>query len=252
MPTADNNEREKERRLPSKKPDRLFGAGRNEKHEPSVYQLKNVLSRSFVALLFALNVYSCMGDSTVSPPFGGDKIIPFTVGNQWVYADSVFTQAGNFVGTYAATITNSIDTLGRSWWQVDNVFNPSIASNLFAVKGDSILSLQATESVHGMAPIVSLEYVRPTSDDTIRYEALYDGDAFVAKVASRLTQPYTVAAGVFDNCILFTYNISREHYREIVSPGIGMIALEIQADSISRFSPAWQRRIELVDYRILK
>lgn len=215
-------------------------------------EMNNILSKSVAALFFALSAYSCTVDSTVSPPSDSEQMIPLRVGNQWTYADSILTSSGNFAGSYTVTVTDRIDTLGRSWWQIDNIFNPSIASNYFTLNGNSIFSLQATKSVIGMAPILSLEYVRPTGDDTIRYQALYDGDAFITKVATRLAHQYSATAGVFDNCIVFTYDITREHYQEIVSPGIGMIALEVQADSILRVSPAWQRSIRLIDHQVQK
>ncbi len=211
-----------------------------------------IASKSMAAFLFALSVYSCTGDSTVDPVSDSDQLIPFKVGNQWTYADSVFTSSGLFVSSYTVTVTRRIDTLGGSWWQIMNAFNPSIASNIFSVNGDSIFSLQATESINGAVPIVSLEYVRPTNDDTVRYRALLDGDAVVTKVAANLKSPCSLSGGTFENCIVCTYDIFPEHYQEIVSPGTGMIALEIRADSIPRISPAWQRKIVLVDYRIQK
>lgn len=214
--------------------------------------MNNIVPKSIIALFFALSAYSCTGDSMVGPPSDSDQIIPFMVGNRWTYADSLLTSSGSVTASYVVTVTDTIDTLGRKWWRIENTFNPSIASNTFAVSGDSIFSLQATESINGMAPIVSLEYVVPTDNQTSRYHATFDGDALVTKTAARMTHGYSVAAGTFDNCIVYTYDIYPEHYREIVSPGIGTIALTIQADSIPHVSPAWQRRITLTDYRIRK
>lgn len=123
---------------------------------------------------------------------------------------------------------------------------------MLTIVNDSVFGLQGTESVDGMASVVSLEYVKRANHDTTRYRAFFDGDVILMKAALRLSRPYYIASGTFDNCILYAYDIYPEHYREIVSPRTGMIALEIQADSIPRFSPAWQWKIELVYSRVLK
>lgn len=214
--------------------------------------MRSVFSKGILSILLAFYGYGCTGDPTVGPISHSDQLVPLSVGNQWTYADSIFTSSGCSATSFTVTVKSRIDTLGRKWWQIENAFNPSIASNMFSASSDSIFSLQKTESVSGMALVVSLEYVKPINHDSTRYRALFDGDAFLTKSALGLNQPYSIAVGKFDNCILYTYDIYPEHYREIVSPGIGIIALEIQADSIRHVSPAWQRRIELIDYRIQK
>ena len=209
--------------------------------------------RKLIPLLAFLLVNGCQKENSVEPiPARSRQIIPLAVGNHWTYLDSLLTTSGIFINTYTVSVDSLRIEGGTRWWKLRNTFNPSIAATEFTVRNDSVFSLQHTQSVAGLVPILSLEYLRPMEAETSSYHALFDGDVLISKSVTRLIQPYPVGAGTFAGCLLYAYRIYPELYQEVLKPGIGILSCEIRADSSGLFGTAWQRKIKLVSYALVE
>ena len=174
----------------------------------------------------------------------------FAVGNRWTYVDSVISEGGISVDTFTVAVESVRTEGGTNWWTLRNRFNPSIAASEFMIKNDSVYSLQYTESSHGLAPIVSLEYIRPQPSDTSIYTSLFDGDVTLIKSATLLHHPYSVPAGTFSGCASYKYQIYPEHYHEILAPGVGILSCEILVEP-SFDGAGWRRAMKLLDYKLV-
>jgi hypothetical protein len=206
------------------------------------------------SLVLALAALTCKNADTVAPGEGVPPdlrftILPFVLGNQWVYRDSLNTGAAVRVISYTVSVTSFRFDQGNYWWKLQNTFNPSIDSREFAARGDSIFSLQYTEAPGGLAPVLSLEYLRPPPTGTLSFQSILSGDALLRKSVSVLNQPHSVPAGAFSGCLIFAYDIGPEQYREIVAPAVGVLECDIEADS-SALGPAWHREIKLIEFEL--
>jgi len=134
-----------------------------------------------------------------------------------------------------------------TWWKLQGWFNSSIAADEFTTHNDSVFSLQHTQTVAGLAPILSLEYIAPPSNDTLFFLSLFDGDVLLRKAVTRMNGPYSGPTGTYADCTVYSYEVFPAHYREIVKPGIGVVVFEIFADS-SINGPAWYQKSELTTY----
>lgn len=203
-----------------------------------------------LALSSLLGALSGCADRGPTAPGGAPRpFFPLAVGNSWTYLDSLTTASGTTVRTVTVSVASLRFEQGVLWYALDHSFNPSIAASEFTAQNDSVFSLQLADAPGGPAPIRSLEYIPPPSTDTSFYHSLFDGDALVRKSATRLDGTHTVPAGKFTGCATYAYRIPPERYREVLMPGVGMLSLEIAADS-SLFGPAWRFRRELVSYRL--
>ena len=218
--------------------------------------MKQSIYSLIILVLLMLNCnrdFTPFGQSSDSdyilPSRSSQSLIPFALGNRWTYSDSLVSDQGLWVRTFEVSVIDSRIIEARTWWRLQNAFNPSIAATEFAEVDDSTFSLQYTESPDGLKSIYSLEYILPSSTDSCNYYSLFYGDALIAKTALRLTKPYSVLAGTYSDCVLYTYKIFPEHYREILKPGIGILRCEIRADS-SVWGAGWHRMITLLDYSI--
>lgn len=200
-------------------------------------------------LLVSLLLSGCNERLVVQQLESSHQLIPLAVGNRWTYVDSITT--GDIIQVDTITVVvESVSVRGAyTWWKLRNAFNPSIASREFTLRNDSIYSLQYTRSPGGPAPIVSLEYVRPPSLDTVIYKSLFGGDVSLMKSAAYLRNPVTVKAGIFLGCISYDYSIYPERYHEVLVPGLGVVSCEIVAPS-SVYDQGWRRSIWLIDYRL--
>lgn len=205
-----------------------------------------------LSFVFAVCIFTCKDQGPTEHTESPRQIIPLAVGNHWTYVDSIFTTSGIFINTYTVSVDSVRIEGGARWWKLRNTFNPSIAANEFTVRNDSVFSRQHTRSLTGLVPILSLEYIRPLDRETSSYHALFDGDVMITKSVTRLIQAYSVAAGTYTGCLLYTYPISPERYQEVLMPGVGILSCEIRADSSGLFGPAWQRKIKLVSYALVK
>lgn len=202
----------------------------------------------------ALAMVSCDDRDTLQPATGQPPdlrfgILPLVIGNRWVYQDSLITSSSTRAITYAVSVLSVRCEGDKYWWTLQNRFNPSIDAREFMASNDSVFSLQHTDSPGGLAPVVSLEYIHPSEADTISYRSVFFGDAGVTKTVTLLHQEYSGPAGRFTGCLLYTYDINPEHYREILAPDVGVLSCEIQCDS-TFMGPAWRRSITLAAYEL--
>jgi hypothetical protein len=174
----------------------------------------------------------------------------FALGNRWIYVDTIISSSGTVVNLDTVSVIGLRTEGSKSWWRLQNTFNPSIAATQFLLSNDSVFSLQQTETPSGPGSIVSLEYISSPTSDTSFYHSIFDADVLILKAVTRLNAQFLTPAGSFDNCAVFMYEIYPEHYREIESPGIGILSCEVHKDSTERYGPGAHRKLTLVSYTL--
>jgi hypothetical protein len=210
--------------------------------------MKKIAAIVYLVFLFAFQ--SCK-DSSVNPSESKSPIIPFVLGNKWTYVDSLYTDSGIIVDTIVVTIDSMRYENSFTLWRFSHWFNPSIYAREFAVRNDSVFSLQYADGAHGLVPVRALEYLYPNGTDTAFYYSLYDGDVSIYKATVNSTAVIVIPANVFSQSIIVVYEVARELHREIVVPGIGMVDLDISNRSSISINKWWtRRRILLLHYEL--
>lgn len=210
--------------------------------------MRQVATIVFLVLLQTLQ--SCK-DSSVGPSENKLPLIPFALGNQWTYVDSLYTTSGILVDTFTVTIDSMRWENTTAWWRFTHWFNPSIYAREFTVRNDSIFSLQYADGGNKLVPIRALEYLYPIGKDTIFYHSLYDGDVNIDKAATASTKIVSIPSGAFSTSIVVIYDIGRELHHEVVVPVVGMVDLDITNNSTISINQWWtRRRILLLRYQL--
>ncbi|MFV1884076.1 MAG: hypothetical protein ACMZ7B_06295 [Balneola sp.] len=191
-------------------------------------------------------------------PVSSNNIIPFSMGNQWTYVDSLFTTDSTFVDTLTIKIVSSrhIEDEERVnkhliWWSFNQRLNPSVTSLEFAAQGDSVFSLQ--EALGGTAenpqlvPVVSVEYLIPESS-SMEYDATTSGDGVYIKTVSFIEDSLSMNIFSTDKFLLFSYSINWIDHEEFIIPELGIVDLILENNSPLEPKAWLKRRKSLINY----
>ena len=199
--------------------------------------------------MFAL--FGCSDNSGVDTPSTPGDLFPYAQGNSWTYIDSTFSQTGVSVDTFTVTVISSRAFNGATVWTLDGAYNPSMTSKEFFLSGDSVYSIQQTESGTGITLYPSLEYIRPYGSDSAEFTSLIGGDVILHKKVSLYPVVYAGPTGSFSSFLKYWYTVYPLKFTEILAPSIGMYSVSmtnIATDSLNRSVPS--RSLTLLRYTL--
>lgn len=164
-----------------------------------------------------------------------DGLIPLSINNFWVYADSLWDAEHNLLSTEIDTIKPiATQKTGEDiWWNFDGL--PNFYSN-----NDSIFILSPPDLGVGCHS-KSLLYYPIESDTTIDW--IFPHGYGQARKTYIVGTPITSPAGEFSDCYFFSLEDESGDYFEILKPGIGFVK------SKRPFSTNYLERT-LIDYYI--
>ncbi len=186
------------------------------------------------ALVFLVLAFAGCKDEATSPDSRPEPVefrnalLPFALGNQWTYVDSLFTESSVSVETYSVAVIDFRIEGDNVWWQIQDSRTPGSTIE-YAVRNDSVLNLQ----YNFQHPVESLEYIPAPAADTVYFSSLVGGDVMVSKYACQASFPVTVPAGTFTGCASTGI---QGGYLEILKPQLGIIQKEVQYEGAFRKS----------------
>lgn len=188
------------------------------------------MNRPFLYSIAILLVFGgCKSDiSSVNPTDEPmefrQALFPLAVGNEWTYIDSLFTGDSVSIDTYTIVVSGFRFENGKVWWQLQKRSHSSTFNLVeLTARNDSIFSLQ----YNFQNPVSSLEYIPPSTTDTLRFYSLIGGDAIVQKTVW-LNGKYVTPAGSFDSCAVFFSLATPGGYVEVLKPKLGIVLKEIE------------------------
>ena len=209
--------------------------------------LVNVL----IALCLVFAPLGCKDNSSIDTPGPPGDLFPYALGNSWTYIDSTFSQSSVSVDTITVSVISSRGFNGFTAWTLDRAYNPSMTSREFYVSGDSVYSIQQTETATGIIDYPSLEYIRPLGPDSTQFSSLIGGDVLLHKSVSLYPTVYAGSTGSFSSFLKYWYTIYPLKFTEILAPSIGVYSVKttnIATDSLNQLVPS--RSLTLLRYAL--
>jgi len=173
-----------------------------------------------ILFLSCFLILSCDPETSENDPdeIDGD-LIPSSIGNYWVYEDSLFVD-GAFTELSMDTLI-IIDTLrahGKKWWELVGHQNLPFIYQYYAIENDSVYSIQG-----GWSTILSLDYIYPSDTLTV-LETIVEGDLGLSRNVIKYDGSITTNAGTFINCGKYYGEWTGTFYvEEYINPGVGFI-----------------------------
>jgi hypothetical protein len=177
-----------------------------------------------IAIIFILILNACedvpIEVLPVPPPIDNSSFYPLVKGNTWTYIDSLFKRDSISVQKYTVRVVDIRVSQGRIWWKLESDYGTwKDTTTKYSISGDTVYSLQP----HWDTEVVSLEFIKPQGEDTLRYTILLGGDIVLYRYAFSLNEPIKVPAGAFDGTIAFQNYYGFGQITQIIKPGLGLI-----------------------------
>lgn len=176
--------------------------------------------------LCAAVLLSCSNPGESADEYTG--IFPLSVGVQWTYEQTVFTDSLTEVSTYTLEVDSSVDIGGYNWQRIriysplDEIIMAPFPNFYYLMEENGkIYELQWNFSV----PVRSLQYFIP-KNRVEEFETLFGGDVFIIKTVRRLSSPIQTPAGTFYHCYEFLHEWPSNFFSEIFVPGVGIVKKE--------------------------
>ena len=151
------------------------------------------------------------------------RIIPLKLHNTWSYIDSNYIRDSLTVYKYTVTVDSfylyNSDTIWVLIRRDEYYYVHPFTVGEYKISNDSIYSKGVGEN----GIYVSLDYLLPAGNDTVRYYSLAGGDISYQRYAVKLANGFHTIHGIVNNCVKIS-NLTNGF--EVFKPGIGMIYAE--------------------------